>query len=452
MSSQRNEPGGIGCAMLALFAYIIGIVIQAIPQIIALIKSLIPIALIIAGVYIVYLIFQFEKDTDKISNFFSRFSSKKPRSDLVIEEDNNENVIENKLDWLAEKLEKFKSESKDYITSLLSRKVKEIDLKNKSEVMIDVFGNDSSEYSRSDEYEKQKKIKKAKEREENLTNREWRQDMIEKIHAYKYEALEDRMALRQEMKDGLLYLENKCTSIQQFVVEKFYFLNSKIDTQIANVKTIIGDLRVELKQDLADFKVQVGREIVRMDKVMLSTIEKLEKYNSRVERFSYEVKKATLEAERNAVRGERMLTQAQALYTRHQSEVKVLSKDIEVAAQKIGLGKQDIANKISSAKLMLDRSAMEQINSMKEIAQEKMGVKLLRDDHLSRQRESQMKIQQLINENRHIEERLELKQNSYQKQNALQLQLHRNQENLQYERHRNGVLKQEFAIFKRLSK
>lgn len=456
---NQRDASSIGC----LFLILIVIFSDKIIAVLGMVFNLLLLVGIGAGIYFL------EKKTGWISSFFN---AHKHNEDADIElNQNSEGVyglpdkkggtlllsekiddVNNKLISLKEENKELRLQNQDIIKNTIEQYSDFIDKKNKKELMEDIFGDGVTEYSRSDEYERQKLEKQRQSREEDLTNREWRFEMDKTVHDFRIEALQDRLAIRYEMKEGFSYLEKEHSNLRQLCVEKWYELNAQLETRFAHLKTMIGDLRVELKQELGDFKVQVGKEFVRMDKAILGTISKLEQYHSRVEKFSYEVKKATVAAERNAVRGERMLNQAQVLYAHHKADIKVLSKDIDKSLHTIALRDREFSNKVAGAKLMLDRSAMEQVDCLKQIAHEKMGVNLLRDSHHQQIKLSTMKMEKLVSEKKHIEEKMSIHRNNERKMSKLQHQLYVNEENLAYARNRNSIMQQEFSLFKRLSR
>ena len=462
--SEKYERDGRAIVVWVL----IGLALYKLPLVLMLVSGLFKLALIAGTGYVIVFLYRREKRTKMLSRFFNQI-----QGNPMLQDKDDENVVELKkkgedtyelppekedgeidlrLELLQEQLENVKLENErlrqnqvQVVEDSIQKYVHHIDRQNKAELLENVFGTESSPYSRSDQYEKEKIAKQRREREEHLTNREFRQEMKEQLHDVRVEGKEERFVLRTQMQEGFLYLDKQYSSLKEFMIEKIYFLNSKIDTNHADVKLLVGNLRVEIKEELGDFKLKVGQGF-------LQVLEKLENYNTRVERYSYEVKKATLDAERFSVRGERMLNQAQSLYAKHKAEITVLGKELDVSIQKVALHKGDFANKVASAKLMLDRSTQEQVDALKEIAHEKMGVQLLRQSHSQRIEVAETRMHSLIKEKRHIEDKMRLHQNNSKTVGALQHKLFVNQENLSYEKNRNSIMRQEFALFKRLSK
>ncbi|MEO1262357.1 MAG: hypothetical protein AAFZ15_26355 [Bacteroidota bacterium] len=455
MANNNDNQSLIGCFGLILLFFLI-------PKLLLLIDGIINLAIVLTPIAIIILIYRFDKKTQWLTKFFVKTfklnevelpQNNKYISDIhSLEEPKPEILLLETVEKINDKIDKIENESEKKVEIALEKYAHSIDQKNKQALNQHIFGDKPIEYVRSDEYENQKKINSKRKKEDELNIREFKQEMREDIFNLRVEGQEERFKIRRDLVDGFAYIHSEFSNLKGFVTEKFVFLDGRITTEISKVNERIGDLRVEIKQELSDFKVQVGREIVRLDKYMLQVVGKLETYKARVEKFTHEVRQVKLDAERNQVRAERMLNQAQNHYLNHQANLKVLGKDLEVAVGKISLYSSQFSTKVAQSKLMLDRASMEQVNSLKEIAHERIGVNLLRQDHQGRQRESETRMSKLINEKRHIEERMRINQNNHQQMNALRHELYMNQEQLQYERGKNNVMRQEYNLFKRLSR
>lgn len=454
MASNNND-NWTGCLGVVLLLVLI-------PKLLMLIDSVVNLIIIATPLIVIYLLFRWDKKTNAITDFSIRIlksNEKKqllnePEKPMLIEigEKKQDEEVLKKMDDITDKLERMEFARGNDIESTVKRYVHEIDRKNKEQLRNDILGNADLEYSGADTYELQKQEASKKQREENLSNREFQQGINEQVFMIRQEGWEGRFNLQREMMEGLMYLEKKVTDFQGFVTEKFLYIDNRITTEIAVLDRKIGDLRVEIKQEFADFKVQVGREIVRLDKYMLQVVGKLEQYNARVEICRQDVRQVKIDAERQNIRAERMLNQAQHTYANHRADLKVMGKEIDKAVTRISLYDSQFATKVAQSKLAIDRASMEHVNAVKQIALEKQGVAHLRSDHLSRQRESESRQNALIGEKRHIEEKMRLNQNHHEKLSALRHQLNMNQESLEYERNRSNVMRQEFSLFQKFSK
>lgn len=458
-NDEKNGKAIVGC-------FLIGLALYKLPLILLLVNGLFKLALVAGGGYTIFLIYLYEQRTMNISNFFRKlhgkptfhtrneyrehdnYSNYPPSQPMALPPPKDERETDLRIDLLKEQVESLRLENtrirdsqSTEVENTIQKYVHKIDRKNKQDVLKNVFGDSVVEYSKSDAYEQEQLLKLQAKREEQLSNREFQQTMKEQLYEVRVEAKEERYAIRSEMKDGFMYLQKEVLSLREFCIKKFHFLDAKIETSIANVREII-----------ADFKTQVGREIYRLDSNMLRVVEKLENYNNQVEKYKFQVKEAVLASEKHGLRAERLLQQSQTLAAHHAASVKVLSKDIDVAVKKMVLQNGDFANKVAGAKLTLDRQTMEMTDSLKQVAHEKMGARLLQDANAKQFQVSEMKLQRLVDERRHIEQRMQVSANNERQLSQLRHQLNMNQENLAYTRNQNSALRQEASLIRKFSK
>lgn len=476
--SDDSDKAGIGCVILFLLIFII-------PMLIELVKVLIPLVAFAGIGYGIYRLVQYDAKTGNVTELFEKTfqvgNKGLPSPDTSLElpqsKDGTYGLPEGKrkeeisdlkeiILLLKQEKEEASQQRKKDIDDALRRYGNQIDKKNKEELLNDVFGVEPEDYSQADVFEKRKhqeEVKKQKDELEieelklNVDKQIFEQD--KKIYVFKDEAKEDRHNIRMEMHEGftdvnnkLLHLEMDIATFKGFVAEKFSSMEVQFFKELSNVKDMISRLRVEVKQELSDTRVMFGKEIMRIDKQQMRIVGKLQEYETKVRAFSLEVGKVKLDCERFAMRGEDMLNRANTIYQRHRADMSVISKELNMNLKQMAVHKMDFSNKVGQSKLMLDRISQDQYLALKDIAIEKVGVNMLRQDYQQRVSVQEQKMQNLVNEKRHLLEKINMNVAQGREVAGLRHQLHMTEESLRHASNRASLMQQEAAIVKRLSK
>ena len=475
--SNDSDKAGIGCVMLFLLIFVI-------PMVIELVKVLIPLVAMGGIGYGIYLLMQYDKKTGNVTEIFEKtfkvgsHNETNPNNTLELPQNQNGvfalpaakqeeiNELKDIVIQLKHEKEALSNQRKQDIKDALNQYGSHIDRRNKQELLNNFFGDEPEDYNQSIVFESRKhqeKIKKQKEELEieglklNVGKQLFEQDR--KIFEYRDEAKEDRLQIRMEMFEGfldidkkLVYLEKEITTFKGLVVEKFAAMEVQFFKELSAISQLIVQLRAEIKQEVSDLEVKMGKEVLQLEKQQMQIMGKVEHYGNMVKSFSLEVSKVKLDCERFALRGEDMLNRANTIYQRHRAEMSVLSKDINVSLQQVALHKGDFSNKVGQAKLMMDRISQDHYFALKDIAIEKVGVNMLRQDYQQRTEKQQLQMQNLVNEKRHLQEKINMQAAQGKEVAGLRHQLFMTEENLRHASNRNSIIQQEAAVMRRLSK
>lgn len=477
MNGNNNDPA-IGCITTALLIFL---VIKLIELFNVLTAFVIP-GLIGYGLFLLY---QFDKRTGNLSKLFQK------KFDLEEEEDNNlfelkENnrgtfalpsppeEAQKKLDELYEKTKTLEDDNKQIrenrdkdIQRALFIYSGEIEKQKKQEAIQEIFGDEIQDnYTRSQEFEKQQFLEIVKKREDELDFRELKQDLQEKVHEQdikisdvREEGKEERIQIRMEMIEGFSQIKEKVALLEKdlitykaYVSEKFSQLEISFFKEVANLKELITTVRFELKQELSDTKLQFGQEILRIDKQQLQIIDRLQDYENKIKAFSIEMGQIKNAAERFAIRGEDMLNKANTVYQRHRTEISKVSNELNVALERMSLREQSFSNRVGAAKIKLDEISNQQYLALKDIAHERIGINMLRQDYSQRSALENQKMQNLLNEKRRLSQKISQDITRGREVENLQHRLFMTEENLRHTSNRASLMQQEASIIRKLSK
>ncbi len=468
-----------GC-ILVIGLIVFGFVAQAIIQ---LLHTLIIVAAIAGFGYIIYRLLEYDKKTGNVTVFLERtfkvheWKKQAPKSDLPYNEESNAGLPPAPQQEIIEQLNNLKSEVSDLHKENENLKTEhkqdiqqalvQIDRKNKENLLTDIFGNSEvTGYARSDEFEKQQFQQVVKKKEEELQLREIKHEVAshlfeqdKRILEYRYEAKDESAQLREEVRTGFtkvaetfLLVEKEMMTFKSYVVEKFSQLELNFFNELNNIRETIGRMQVDVSKQFSDIKVQFGREIVRLDQQQIRIVDKVQTLHNQVKSFGVEVMQIKNEAERYSIRAEDVLNRANIAYQKHQVAIQSISKDLDLNLQQMSLHKKEFANEVGSSKLQLERISQDQYLALKDIAYEKMGINILRDEYQQRATLEQTKMQNLLSEQKRIEERIQEKISRGQVVDDLKHQLHITQEDLKFTSNRASLIQQEAAAVRRQSK
>ncbi len=173
-------------------------------------------------------------------------------------------------------------------------------------------------------------------------------------------------------------------------------------------------------------------------------------YETQIKQFGYEVQQTKLEAQRFSLNGKEMLNRANLVSEKHKTEIMRASNELTTGLQQIALHKSDFANQVGKAKLMMDEVSNDQYLALKDMAYERIGINMLRQEHQQRSMVEQEKVNRLIAEKRHLSEKINLEIQNGKNVSHLEHQLQMNRENLNYAQNRASLMREEFSVMRRL--
>jgi hypothetical protein len=484
MSNQNNKEmdsnAAIGLAIIAVFCFFYKTIIAAL-------KLMLLVGVVAAIIYGIYML---NKRTGFINTFFDRLANKVSKSnkpthgnlhsgfqeeaslppsmqqsvvpprDEVVEQLNELKV---QVTVMQSENERLKVEQQEATRNAVIQVEKE----NKAAILNDIFGGNNNvsihtQYARSDEFEKQRIQENLRKKHEELEIRELRQSTSEhlfkqdvKIHEHKAETQQMWMDTNTRflvVEKGLMQVEQKLMTLTVYFGEKFNQLEMAFFKEIATVKEDLYKFKADVSNQFADVRLQFGQEILRLDQQQVRIVEKVGSLHHTVKMFGSEMVQMRNEFDRGQIRAEELLSRASLSYEKQQLAIQSVSKDVNIGLQQMSLYKQDFANEVGSATLKLEKISTEQYFALKDVAYEKMGITMLRNEYDQRVTLEQTKMSNLIAEQRRVEERIQERISRGQEAFELKHQLHMTRENLQYSSNRFNLLQQEASVIRRQTK
>lgn len=486
MSNNNNnsgDKGEIGCVILALIIFGGGILIQVL-------QTLIMVAIVGGIGFGLYRLFVYDQRTGNITSWFEetfkvdtgrkkrkKKGKKKKKKKLAAQKQSLlESGIVDKLDTLHEEVTVLRQENenlKGAADEAVRKYADTADRKAKEDLLRNVYGESTpqKDYARSDEYEKQQHQDRIKKKEEELEIRELKQEVNERMLSQdesilgirsemhdgfqsvndRFLQLEYRMVqMHQEFQQGLMEVMKAVQSLKMYFDEKINRLEIHVERELSSVRELVSGLRAELKQDVANVRVQFGKEIVRLDKQQNMIVGQLAQYEATVRAFSADMTKMKYEVKQVAWQGQQALDRAHTIYQRHKVEMSAMGNELDVALKQIAVHKGDFANTVGRSKLLLDKISQEQYLTLKDIGYERAGVELLRTDYQSRQEKEAMKLQMIQQDITHKEQMIRDSISRGKEVAGLNHQLSMSRENEAYTRQKLGIVRQEAALVRRL--
>lgn len=483
-NKESEEKAAVGVVALIAICYFY-------KTILAVLKLLLVVGLIGAVIYAIYLL---NKRTGFINSFFDRLANRisptnvsnngnlnsglkeetsltppiqqpvVPPRDEVMEQLNELKV---QVTVMQSENERLKVEQQESTRNAIIQVEKE----NKAAILNDIFGGNNNasihtQYARSDEFEKQRVQDNLRKKHEELEIRELKQATAEhlfkqdvKIQEVRFETIQKIDNVRQEMLEGFLVIrkalmdvENKIMTLTMYFGEKFNQIEMAFFKEIATVKEDLYKFKADVSNQFADVRLQFGQEILRLDQQQVRIVEKVSSLHHTVKMFGSEMVQMRNEFDRGQIRAEELLSRASLSYEKQQLAIQSVSKDVNIGLQQMSLYKQDFANEVGSATLKLEKISTEQYFALKDVAYEKMGITMLRNEYDQRVTLEQTKMSNLIAEQRRVEERIQERISRGQEAFELKHQLHMTRENLQYSSNRFNLLQQEASVIRRQTK
>ncbi len=429
-----------------------------------------------------YRLYMYDKRTGHITAYLERVFRVKEwgkgsdQSDLPYKESSgdlpnapNQEILQqlNNIEFEVTNLRKENENLKTEQKKDLEKALVQIDRKNKKNLLDDIFKPSQTEgYARSDEFEKQQFQMEVKKKKEELEIRELKHEMSsqifeqdKKLMEYRFEAKQDNLMLREEVRTGFIkvaetfrLVEKEMMTLQSYVAEKFSQLELNFLKEIGNIRQDMSRLQVSVAKEFSDVRLQFGKEVLRLDQQQVRIVDKVQTLHNQVKSFGVEMIKIKNDAERYSYRAEDMLKRADLAYQRHQVAIQSVSKDIDLNLKHMAMYKKDFALEVGTSKLQLERISQDQYLALKDISYEKMGINILRDEYQQRATLEQTKMQNLLAEQKRIEERIQEKISRGQLVDDLKHQLRMTQEDLRYTSNRANLMQQEFSAIRRHSK
>lgn len=481
-SNNDNDKAGIGILALVAICYFY-------KTIIAVLKLLLVIGLVGAIIYALYMLNKrtrfinnlFDKVVDRVSKSSQpptiQAKTEQPQENSVVmpvQEQSVTNGVQTQISELKSLVLDMKSETERQRTEnqvAVQNAVIQAEKESKAAVLTDIFGATNNvsineRYSRSDEFERQRYFEGLRKKQEELEIRELKHATAEqlfkqdvKIQEVKFETQLEVGKVRQEMNAGFLVLQkaimdvdNKVMTLTVYMGEKFNQLEMAFFKEIATVKEDLYKFKADVSNQFADVRLQFGQEILRLDQQQVRIVEKVGSLHHTVKMFGSEMVQMRNEFDRGQIRAEELLSRASLSYEKQQLAIQSVSKDVNIGLQQMSLYKQDFANEVGSATLKLEKISTEQYFALKDVAYEKMGITMLRNEYDQRVTLEQTKMSNLIAEQRRVEERIQERISRGQESFELKHQLHMTRENLQYSSNRFNLLQQEASVIRRQTK
>lgn len=475
-NSSSNERSEFGCVI------IIGLLL--LPYILEEILIAIMPYLMLGGIgLVIYRLFIYDTRTGKITAKLEEAFNINPEEEeeTILELPSKEQDLGNAQllasieDTLTKHKEVLLIESGKQIEQSLKQQEEKIAKKKGKEVMNKIFGEPSSDisYARTDEFERQQHEKKVQKINEGLENKTFQLDVRQQIfnqdkmiHEVQMEGRVERFKIREEMAQGFLKvadmfrafadelgkIKEDFTSFKGYVAEKFNCLEIKLTKEIANNRELIGQLRMDVKEEFVNVKQQFGKEILRLDKQQLTIVDRLQKFENQIKAFSIDMGKLRNEAERFSIRGEKLFAKAEIMNARHRVLIEKTSNELNLGIKTIAVHKESFANSVGAAKLKMEEISNDQYFALKDMAYERVGIEMMRQDHTQRVALETEKMNGLIKEKKNIESNIQLRLSMGREAEGLRHQLHMTQENLNYTQNRANLMRQESSIVHKLSR
>lgn len=471
-NQEASKIEAIGC-----LGIIGGVVL--IPMLMELIEMLIPLAAIGVIGYVIFLIRNYDAKTRVVTKAINKIIDNNGNNTVMELPPANDHLalpeasgIEDaKIVALEQEIIELKSQKESEKVELkeeMERLAMKVAKQKGREALETLYGNVelTEDYNRSDEYEKIEFAQANRKKADELELREIRQEVNEKafeqdvkIHYFREEAKEDRYQIRAEMsegftliKDKLVLVERNVLSLEAYMKEKLSALELSFFKELETLKGVVTNLRVELKQDIGETRLQFGQEILRVDKQQMKIVDNLRSYEHKIRSFGVEMRKIRVDAERFNMRGEAMLEKAQIAHQRHKADIKVVSNEISTSLEKIAIKEEGFATKVSSVWTRMDQVTEDNRMALKQAAVERMGTEYLRQDHQSNLNAEKVKMDAFLKEKNHLLQRIQSEGAHSRDIASLNHRLNQTQSNLTHSQNRHNLLRQEMSIFNKLNR
>jgi len=440
---------------------------------------------------VIYAIYQLNRRTGFINALFDRFADKVsnkvkgiPKEQVLLEEEDTSflpfdapvkndtltyEVLE-KIDDLKFSITEVKVENERLRVEKEQAEqnaILKVEKESKAAILNDIFGTPersvpvNSQYSASDDYEKQQFQDNLRKREEELQFREFQQTANEKFFQQDMKIHENKQeihGLRQDM-DGkflliqadLLDLNKQVITLSVYVDRKFNEMEISFHDELALVKQCIMAFKAEVSQKFSDITLRFGQEILRLDQAQLKIIDRVGILQQAVKMNGIEMIQLRNLFDRGQIRAEEMVSRATILHEKSQLSMQAISKEMQLNLQQMAIHKQGFANEVGSATLKLERISQDQYLALKDVAYEKMGVNMLRQEYDQRMALDQGKLNNMLADKRRVEERIQERISRNQQVSDLKHQLHMSEERIGHASQRMNLMQQEASIIRRQS-
>lgn len=228
---------------------------------------------ILGGIcYGIYRLIAYDVRTRGISEWLNDMFDEDEEVTYLPEPEDELLTLKSKMDSLELENRRIRNEQKEQIKQALNAQ--------KGNLLNEFFQNDTTDYKRSDEFEREENERNRTLKDDELRWRDMQQEMREKLFEGEKYSFETRKDLHHELStfkeevrtefgrvfDNLQQLEQSVVTLRSYVDSRFNSFEVLFHQTLAQVRESIGNLRVELKDDVTNLRLEMGREVVNLHK------------------------------------------------------------------------------------------------------------------------------------------------------------------------------------------
>jgi len=408
MSEQMSSEDK-GC-MFVLGIVALGFVATAL---IELLKTLVLVAIVGAGLYFLYRFSQtsnFDELMDNISLFFSKkvnathqdktnTNGKKDQgTDNALLEGINR--VADGVDGLRKDMVAQKGEIIEEVSEMIDQKIDQYDKKTRSNNLNDLFTEEAQDdddetlelrerhklevdYSKSDQIKKEEATRQMQQRELDLKQREFEQSIDKKVLDMKTEIVEQNnfmytfankvgeelLSLKIGFNERFDYLNQKHDNLANFVQVKYSELSHHINTEVSKIWVGIDKMGMNLQADIQRLDVKMGKGFMEVQKNLDKQASLVNTYMGKVDNLS---KRVDVQDKRN----ELVLKEAGLLYKEVKKEFEHNQRQVDMFLQKTEVAGSMLDYKIKGIQYTLNEFIDNKNHLLTEIASKKQNFQL----------------------------------------------------------------------------
>ncbi|MEM7106456.1 MAG: hypothetical protein AAF502_25245 [Bacteroidota bacterium] len=481
--SEKNEVIIVGIILIVIFG---NAIITFIAQLLYLV--------VIGGTvgFIGWLILKNERETGAISKWFSDvFRSTKDRHEFIDGENvyllndsevkllnsglNDDSVLEFK-DRLEELSDKYLLLTEQYQSleeqnERLKLEVEDAKKSTAKGVLDYIVGDSQGDYSYSKEIEKRRKREEMKEKEKDLNNRIFQQEIKEKtieisdrvrevkedVRGHKYEtslellkAREERDKMRYEFKDAFVYLDKKIDSVHTYFEEKTNTLKSLMERSFFELDHKINSLETSVQSRFSDVHVKIGNLSVSLEKAQTKVKEMLLTQKSLIDEVRHKVKEVDFRSKMSAAENHLRLRHMDTLLEKTAMREKILKDSMNNYLGEIALHNKSFAVQAQEASMEITAKKKEIEYLAKDVGYKELGIEALRKDFESRVKQSNLELEMKSRELKSMEQLLREKRRNDERDHKLYTSYTSLKNSFDHQKQRNDLLSQELNVVKGL--
>jgi len=398
-----------GC-MLILGIVALGFVATAL---IELLKTLVLVAIVGAGLYFLYRFSQTPNFDELLENFGIFFNKKVSdttqdktnRKDKVNQEKDNAllegiNRVADGVEGLRKDMVAQKGEIIEEVSDMIDQKIDQYDKKQRTNNLNDLFTeevpDDESEtlelkerqklemdYSKSDQIKKEEAARQMQQRELDLERREFEQSIDKKMLDMKAEIVqqnnfiynfankvgEELLSLKIGFNERFDYLNQKHDNLASFVQVKYTELSNHINAEVNKIWVGIDKMGMNLQADIQRLDVKMSKGFIDVQKNLDKQASLVNTYMGQVDNLS---RKVDIQDRRN----EQVLEKADFLYKNVRKEFEHNQRQIDVFLQKTEVAGSMLDYKIKGIQYSLNEFIDNKNHLLKEVASKKQNFQL----------------------------------------------------------------------------